>query len=93
MHHETPLTIKGVYAYIRHPAYAGDVLILAAGAELTSSFWQGVTILFIFVPALALRIHHEENALVMEFGDSYRKYQANVNRFVPRLALCKSHRS
>ncbi len=75
---------SGVYSMVRHPQYAGLFLIVIG--ELIN--WPTIPtvvlapIIFTMYAGLARR---EERALVAEFGEVYRSYQARVPMFVPSL--------
>lgn len=78
------LAITGPYARIRHPQYAGFILIIV-GFLLQ---WPTIPtvamfpILVLMYWRLALR---EEREVAAEFGEIYRRYAVRVPRFVPRL--------
>lgn len=78
------LATDGPYARIRHPQYAGFVLILF-GFLLQ---WPTILTLAMF-PVLAymyLRLaRREEREVEDEFGDAYRRYAAATPAFFPRL--------
>ncbi len=79
------LVSRGLYRYVRHPAYTGLLLcFLALG--IASSSWLGL--LAATVPAaaaLAHRIRVEERALADRFGEAYRAYARRTARLVPGL--------
>lgn len=79
------LVVTGLYRYVRNPMYVavtaliagqgllfGSVAVLEYGAIL----WAGF---FLFVVA------YEEPVLGEQFGDEYRRYRANVRRWLPRV--------
>jgi methanethiol S-methyltransferase len=78
------LATTGIYARIRHPQYAGFVLIMF-GFLLQ---WPTLLTLAMF-PVLVimyLRLARtEEREAIQEFGDRYRAYMAEVPAFIPRL--------
>jgi protein-S-isoprenylcysteine O-methyltransferase Ste14 len=72
----------GPYAIVRHPMYAG-VLIMAAGVPLALGSWWGLVALLVTVPVLAWRILDEE-ALLKRDLPGYTEYTHNVrSRLVP----------
>jgi protein-S-isoprenylcysteine O-methyltransferase Ste14 len=76
---------RGPYKWIRHPSYAGLLLILA-GLGLAHASWLSVAACLVLpLPAFAWRIHVEEAELSRVLGDAYRTYQARTARLVPGL--------
>ena len=68
------LITKGIHSVVRHPIYTGTILIFV-GAWLffpTISVGTGVIITVIYIP---LGIYWEEQKLIMDFGESYRRYK------------------
>ncbi len=74
----------GPYALVRHPMYAG-VLIMVLGIPLALDSLWGLAILALTVPALALRILDEERLLEKDLS-GYKEYEQKVHyRLVPYL--------
>jgi len=73
----------GIYRYIRHPIYTGD-LVLLAGLELSLNSWLvlGVALLAAVVVRRALA----EEALLAQRLAGYREYCARTKRFIPFVA-------
>lgn len=78
------LAVGGPYAHIRHPQYAGFILIMV-GFLLQ---WPTL-ITFVMFPILVtmyVRLaRREEREVAVEFGGKYDTYAAATPRFVPRL--------
>ena len=75
---------SGPYALIRHPMYAG-VIVMVLGAPLALGSWWGLAILAIAVPVLIWRILDEELLLKKELP-GYTDYTHKVtHRLVPYL--------
>lgn len=79
-----PLITSGLYAKVRHPLYAGLVLIflgffLFAGT-MSATVHLGCLLLY-----LPLGIYFEEKNLVVHFGAAYQEYKASVPPIIPRL--------
>lgn len=73
----------GVYAYIRHPMYAG--VLLVCGSLVWEFFsWDRLLALLVLLSVLVLKIMDEENFLKARFAE-YRDYCLNTNRLVPFL--------
>jgi protein-S-isoprenylcysteine O-methyltransferase len=77
------LVDSGPYRFVRHPSYAG-FLIISFGFGL--SFENLASLLVIFLPACAVilwRIHVEERALLDALGERYRSYMRRTRRLIP----------
>jgi protein-S-isoprenylcysteine O-methyltransferase Ste14 len=75
----------GPYRLIRHPSYAG-LLLIATGFGLTSHAWPGLVMCVLFpLSAMLQRIHVEETELVEVIGDPYRAYRTRTKRLIPGL--------
>jgi protein-S-isoprenylcysteine O-methyltransferase Ste14 len=73
----------GPYKWIRHPSYAG-LLLIVAGLGLALGNWlSAAACLALPLPALAWRIHVEEAELGRVLGDAYRAYRASTARLIP----------
>jgi protein-S-isoprenylcysteine O-methyltransferase Ste14 len=82
---DQPVITKGPYRFVRHPGYAGAMLV-RAGFGLALGNWLSVALAAV-VPLIGVvyRIHVEEAALVDAFGDNYRSYAAERKRLIPLL--------
>jgi protein-S-isoprenylcysteine O-methyltransferase Ste14 len=77
------LVQHGPYRLIRHPAYAG-YLLMSLGISLGYSSLAGVaSILALLLPGLVYRMKVEENLLNGHFGESYRQYIITTKRLIP----------
>ena len=81
------LVRHGPYSVSRNPLYLFSIAGAAgAGAQLGSvalALAAGLVALIVFY----LVVLKEERVLVANFGDEYRRYLAEVPRFLPRIAL------
>jgi protein-S-isoprenylcysteine O-methyltransferase Ste14 len=74
---------SGPYTWLRHPGYAGALLVWV-GAALTFGF--GAATLAVFAILLATyvrRISAEERLLLAQLGEPYRRYRQSTSRLVP----------
>jgi protein-S-isoprenylcysteine O-methyltransferase Ste14 len=72
----------GPYHYVRHPMYAGG-LLLFLGTPLLLGSWYGLLLALIFIPAGAVRAILEERVLLKELP-GYDAYMAQVKyRLIP----------
>ncbi len=78
-----PLVQSGPYRFIRHPAYAGYLLIVLGLAVGYSSFAGFAAILFVLLPAVIYRIRVEDNLLSEHFGAKFIEYTNKVARLIP----------
>jgi protein-S-isoprenylcysteine O-methyltransferase Ste14 len=78
------LVVKGPYRWVRHPFYDTVGLLLLA-ISLAAANWFLLLIGTVVLALLILRTPREEDRLVARFGDQYRSYMANTNRFVPTI--------
>ncbi|HEV2362812.1 MAG TPA: isoprenylcysteine carboxylmethyltransferase family protein [Caulobacteraceae bacterium] len=74
----------GPYALVRHPLYAG-ALVMIAGIPLGLGSWWGLVPAALFAPLLAWRLSREEAFLVANLA-GYDDYRARVrHRLVPHV--------
>jgi len=74
----------GPYAYVRHPMYAGGLLMFV-GMPLQLGSWLGLAGVALLGPLLAVRIFMEERTLAAEL-EGYRDYAERVRwRLIPRV--------
>ena len=74
---------RGPYAYIRHPAYAGELVMMLA-CFLSSPSPMALAVLLTAVPFVRMRILTEERLL--NEAETYRDYAEQVPyRLVPRM--------
>ncbi len=73
----------GLFRWVRHPSYAGMLLIFMA-IGLSQRNWVSLTIMLVFpTAALLYRINVEEMALTEAFGEDYVEYTKGTKRLVP----------
>jgi len=74
----------GPYAIVRHPMYAGGLLVLIA-MPLQLGSWLGLAAALLFAPLLSVRIVMEERTLRAEL-EGYDDYARRVRwRLIPRV--------
>src|SRR6266536_2363615 len=78
------LATTGPYAYLRHPQYAGFILIMIG---FLLQWPTSLTLLmFPFLVVMYVRLaHREEREVQTEFGEMYTRYAAKTPAFFPRL--------
>lgn len=78
------LATTGPYGYVRHPQYAGFILVLL-GFLLQ---WPTLLTLAMFPVLVVMYVRlarSEEREAVVEFGDAHRRYMQKVPAFVPHV--------
>lgn len=71
---------SGIYGYVRHPIYVGDLLLLL-GLELALNSWLVLGVL-ILAPVVMLKAIKEERMLAEELS-GYDAYCRSSKRFIP----------
>ena len=79
----------GILNHLRHPIYAGTILLVIGYFLFAPTFTNLVTALCIFI-YLPLGIYWEEKKLLARFGDDYRKYKQEVPAIFPKINPMKS---
>lgn len=80
-----PLVTAGPYRIIRHPGYAGTLLVWI-GYGLGLGSWAAAIVIGVVLGTAYLdRVTAEERMLRAEFGDAYDAYQQRTWRLVPGL--------
>lgn len=78
------LATTGPYAYVRHPQYAGFILIMLGFLFQ----WPTLITLIMFPILITMYVklaRREEREVLAEFGETYRRYMASTPAFLPRL--------
>jgi len=74
----------GPYALIRHPMYAGG-LVMLVGMPIALGSWWGVLVMVVITPAVIWRLMDEEKFLATNLP-GYVEYQRKVRyRLIPRV--------
>lgn len=89
---EGELVTDGVYAWVRHPQYAGLYLVTIG------MFVQWPTIITVATWPVLLVVYYrlarrEEREAEARFGEAFRAYRARVPMFVPRIGRGHDERS
>ncbi len=71
---------NGLYRYIRHPIYIGDLLLLI-GFELSLNSWL-IVLVGLMVPVVLWKATHEERIVIKNLP-GYAEYCRTTKRFIP----------
>jgi len=73
----------GIYKYIRHPGYLGELISFLGTIIITKSIKGFFVYLIILLPIYYLRIINEEKMLTSNFGNHYKKYMKRSKKLLP----------
>jgi protein-S-isoprenylcysteine O-methyltransferase Ste14 len=76
------LVARGLYRYVRHPIYAGDIMLLA-GLELALRSWLVLAIVPLAI--VVIRQARAEEGLLLRSLPGYAEYCRRTKRFIPLL--------
>ena len=79
-----PLRTDGLYSVVRHPLMVCDIF-WPLGLSLIFGSVIGIALTPVWLLVVWVLTQVEEEALVREYGDAYRDFQARVPRLFPRL--------
>jgi protein-S-isoprenylcysteine O-methyltransferase len=79
------LVTSGIYRVLRHPGYAGSIMIWSGAAAAGGSILALVLVFVLLVAVYAYRIRSEEHMLVQYFGEQYENYKKTSWRLIPFL--------
>jgi protein-S-isoprenylcysteine O-methyltransferase len=75
---------SGPYRLVRHPLYlAAFAIWLALALAFASPVALGLTLLYV-IPSYVIYLRAEEEMLLTQLGDAYRRYQRDVGMLFPR---------
>jgi protein-S-isoprenylcysteine O-methyltransferase Ste14 len=77
------LVTKGIYRFVRHPAYAGSLLSFFGLGLFFSNYLSLLIIILPIYTAFLYRIRVEEKTLLDHFGEEYVNYCASTKRLIP----------
>ena len=86
------LVVLGPYRHVRNPMITSVLLMLGAESFLLGSWHLAGWMSVFFLLNLLYFLWVEEPRLEQRFGDSYRRYKANVPGWIPRLRPWDPHR-
>ena len=75
------LQIKGIHRYVRHPLYLGTFVFIW-GLLLLFPYLSLLIATSIITVYTLIGIELEEQKLILEFGDDYRRYQKKVPKLI-----------
>ncbi len=77
------LATNGPYAYVRHPLYVGNILLLLGFSLASSQWWSfvlmGALLWFYYPPTIS----YEDNKLKGIFGEEWESWSKNIHALIP----------
>lgn len=77
-----PFTKKFMYRYSRHPMMLGFLVGLWSVPVMSVSHFVMSTLFTLYI---FIGVAFEERGLMMQFGETYRKYKAEIGMFFPKI--------
>jgi len=78
------LTMTGPYSFVRNPIYVGNILLYSGAAVTSELLWLLPIGLLYWFGVYSLVVRYEERHLLEKYGEPYRRYLAEVPRWLPR---------
>jgi len=78
------LATDGPYAFVRHPLYTGNILIITGFSVSSAQWWTAAVALAFFWFYYPTAIEYEDRKLRRLFGERWEDWAARVPALVPR---------
>jgi protein-S-isoprenylcysteine O-methyltransferase Ste14 len=79
------LCTTGPYRFVRHPIYAGGVLLGAIGVALIFNSWIMLALPVLMHATYSILVRKEEAMMAAVFGEEYKRYAGRTGRLFPRI--------
>ena len=79
------LCTMGPYRFVRHPIYAGGILLASLGICLMFDSWILLLLPVIQFPMYSILVRKEEVMMTAVFGEEYQRYASKTGRLFPKL--------
>ncbi len=86
IHKTRELAVDGPYAFVRHPLYVGNILLLCGFALASGLWWSALLLLVLFAGFYPPAIAREDRFLEETFGETWRVWRSKTHALWPRLA-------
>ena len=77
------LATDGPYAYVRHPLYVGNILILVGYSVASNIWWSFVLMAFLLWFYYPPAISYEDHKLKKIFGEQWTEWSQNIHALIP----------
>lgn len=79
------LAMDGPYAFVRHPLYVGNILLLCGFALASGLWWSGILLVVLFAGFYPQAIAREDARLERQFGEAWRGWRAKTHALLPSM--------
>lgn len=76
------LITNGIYKHIRHPMYSAHFAWAIGQALVLPNWLAGLSFFVSMIPMYLFRVKKEEQVMIDEFGEEYKKYMKRTRRLV-----------
>lgn len=80
------LATDGPYAYVRHPLYVGNILLLAGYSISSGLWWSYLLMAFLIYLYYPPTIKYEDSKLHKIFGTEWEKWRGATKALIPSLS-------
>lgn len=77
------LITSGPFSVIRHPSYAGAILVITGVPVFLNNLITFFSTLLLLILVYHFRIKSEEEILISTFGEKYLQYSSKVKKIIP----------
>ena len=77
------LATDGPYAYVRHPLYVGNILLLLGFSIASNLWWSYVLMAFLLWFYYPPAISYEDNKLKNIFGEQWENWSKDIHALIP----------
>ena len=77
------LATDGPYAYVRHPLYVGNILILLGFSMASNIWWAYALMVFLLLFYYPPAISYEDAKLHRIFGEEWQNWSSNIHALIP----------
>jgi len=74
---------KGLFSYSMHINYFGGTLLFTGWCLFTNNYWSLALPIFMAFTFIFFHIPELDLHLVERYGDDFKKYSSNTNKFIP----------
>jgi protein-S-isoprenylcysteine O-methyltransferase Ste14 len=79
------LATDGPYAYVRHPLYVGNILILLGFSMASNLWWAYALMIFLILFYYPPAISYEDAKLNRLFGEEWQNWSKNIHALIPTI--------